>query len=377
MKNKSLSNLIETIYSSVADVHNRWGDLVALIAEFCDVPSCGIALVDIKQGRASRLGFTANFTQKMEDAYEEHFYKSDLWAQRVSLDDFGNIFVSSDVISREELERTEFYNDWVRKVEITDVMGTVLPINRNIRGVFGIHRAEGDDRFDTNQKTCIRPLIPHLTQAISLSLKLNKLQLESKVSFDGATMAGVGIIIVDAAARVLFCNTLGEMALDQRNGLTVRSGKLNADNAKRNALLHQLIADAAHAAIGRSSNAGGYLALPGHTGTPTMLKICPLRPEHYTLESLHPKAVIFIAPPTRQPHIDPVILGKYYGLTSAEAQLAVAIVNGERLQEYATRSSVSPHTVKTQLKAVFIKTGVTRQSDLVRNILMNPLRSAS
>lgn len=59
-------------------------------------------------------------------------------------------------------------------------------------------------------------------------------------------------------------------------------------------------------------------------------------------------------------------------LTGAEALLACLIVSGAGLTEAAARLGVSVNTAKTQLKAIFAKTGCHSQSELVRTISAGP-----
>lgn len=58
-----------------------------------------------------------------------------------------------------------------------------------------------------------------------------------------------------------------------------------------------------------------------------------------------------------------------YGLTKSEARLAAALPNGGTLLEVASRLGISYETARTQLRAVFVKTGVNRQSELVALVL--------
>ena len=60
------------------------------------------------------------------------------------------------------------------------------------------------------------------------------------------------------------------------------------------------------------------------------------------------------------------ILQAAYRLTPAEARLAQALSSGTSLAEAASRFAITAATARSQLKAIFAKTGVSRQSDLVR-----------
>jgi pimeloyl-ACP methyl ester carboxylesterase/DNA-binding CsgD family transcriptional regulator len=57
------------------------------------------------------------------------------------------------------------------------------------------------------------------------------------------------------------------------------------------------------------------------------------------------------------------------GLTAAEARLAAKLVQGLQLADAAVALDISPHTARTQLKAIFAKTGARRQSELLRLLM--------
>ena len=82
--------------------------------------------------------------------------------------------------------------------------------------------------------------------------------------------------------------------------------------------------------------------------------------------------VIFLAAPEEPVDIDPAVLSRLYGLTAAESRLVLGLLRGQRLEALAAEGGVSVHTVRSQLKAVFRKTGVSRQAELVKLILTGP-----
>jgi DNA-binding CsgD family transcriptional regulator len=52
-------------------------------------------------------------------------------------------------------------------------------------------------------------------------------------------------------------------------------------------------------------------------------------------------------------------------LTQAEARLAHALAGGLSLAASAAQAGVRPSTARTQLKSIFVKAGLSRQSELV------------
>ena len=68
--------------------------------------------------------------------------------------------------------------------------------------------------------------------------------------------------------------------------------------------------------------------------------------------------------------LDPFLLATTFDLTPAEGRLAIALANGTSTAECAKRFGVKISTVRSQLKAIFSKTGTRNQVDLVRLIML-------
>ena len=61
-----------------------------------------------------------------------------------------------------------------------------------------------------------------------------------------------------------------------------------------------------------------------------------------------------------------------YGLSAMETSLAEGLIAEQSLEEIAATRSVGRETIKTQLKSLFNKTGVNRQSSLVKLLATFP-----
>lgn len=61
-----------------------------------------------------------------------------------------------------------------------------------------------------------------------------------------------------------------------------------------------------------------------------------------------------------------------FGLTPKETQVALHLAAGGSIRDYAERQGLSEQTIRTQLKAIFAKTGVNRQSALAVLFLGRP-----
>lgn len=178
--------------------------------------------------------------------------------------------------------------------------------------------------------------------------------------------AGVGLLLTDRTAHVRFVNTVAEPLLHGPY-LRLRLGRLGGATTADTAQLHVAIATAT--APGRE--AAQLVVLQGR-GEPEALHIttAPLRPLGDTASAV-PLAMIVIS--MADPAVDESRLRQAFSLTTAEARLLSALVDGERLAAYAARTGIKLTTAKTHLGSLFEKVGETRQADLIRRAMTDPL----
>ncbi len=70
-----------------------------------------------------------------------------------------------------------------------------------------------------------------------------------------------------------------------------------------------------------------------------------------------------------RPTIRPELLHSAYGLTPAEARVAIVLLEGSSARNAAVYLNVSPHTVRTQIKQIYAKLGVDTRARFVKLML--------
>jgi DNA-binding CsgD family transcriptional regulator len=78
---------------------------------------------------------------------------------------------------------------------------------------------------------------------------------------------------------------------------------------------------------------------------------------------------VIVIDPERQGEPEPDLLRRLYGLTRAEAEVALRVMRGDGLKPISDEMSLSVATLKTHLQHVFTKTGTHRQAELVRLLM--------
>jgi DNA-binding CsgD family transcriptional regulator len=76
--------------------------------------------------------------------------------------------------------------------------------------------------------------------------------------------------------------------------------------------------------------------------------------------------LVFVIDPARTTAIPLVRIMDAYGLTRAEAKVALAAAAGNTIAETARLLTLSPNTIKTHLRKVFAKTSTRRQTELAK-----------
>jgi DNA-binding CsgD family transcriptional regulator len=176
-----------------------------------------------------------------------------------------------------------------------------------------------------------------------------------------------GVVFVGAASEVLLTNAQADRQLRAGKGIRLSCGKLLLSKSADQQALQALLDSASGALRASRAYTGGCMQITGACGRPLFITVAPLRrcdiPEPGT-------AVIFITDPYERTQLPADLLRRCYGLTCAESRLVMLLIEGKSLREAATSQSTSPNTAKAHLKNVFAKTGVRRQTELMRLLLV-------
>jgi DNA-binding CsgD family transcriptional regulator/PAS domain-containing protein len=367
------SSLIEALYDAALGAA-EWPRLAQMFARSFGAESSAIFQLNLAQGSAGILGITENFDDKAVNDYEAYYHQRDLVAIRMAQSATGRAMLSTELVRESEFLDSEIFVDFARPMRLGFfwAVGGVIEVEQHVKGAIGIHRPRGTRAFEAEDKHRLARLLPHLSRAMLLQRRLQGLTQNNRIVLDALEKLSVGMIAVDAQATVLFANPTAERLLRAGLGLTYRQGCLGASDPTKDGELRHLIQQAGLAALGRSSETGGVLALLRPKGRPLSLLVCPLRPHALTLGASLPAALLIFSDPEARSSTSTQALIELYGLTPAEARLMVALVDGERLEDYAHRQGISVNTARTQSKQIFAKTGHGRQADLIREVLANP-----
>jgi DNA-binding CsgD family transcriptional regulator len=162
-------------------------------------------------------------------------------------------------------------------------------------------------------------------------------------------------------------NQTGSMRLQE-------NGAISARDHRSNATLHRAIANCADISLGDHRTKHVTEIRRGDSRPALRLIVAPFRPDAVEAEipalgRSRPVAMILIADPEAERSTRRERLRREFGLTAAEADVALEILKGDGRDAAAERLGITVATVRTQLLRIFEKTGVSHQAELVRLLL--------
>jgi DNA-binding CsgD family transcriptional regulator/PAS domain-containing protein len=197
------------------------------------------------------------------------------------------------------------------------------------------------------------------------------LEAERRMVSDALDRVPLAVAVVDCKGTVRYVNRLGESVLDMKDGLLVLQGRLTAARSGDNGRLRERILEVARGSVTGSGLPWAAMRVERENGTAWLIRIAPLGPVDQRQPSMHGMVIVMISDPHMPMKPSTTMLRQLHGLTYAEADIMGRLTVGMRISEIASDLDISVETVRTHLKAIFTKTGTSRQADLVRHAVLS------
>jgi DNA-binding CsgD family transcriptional regulator len=358
--------IVGLIYDAALD-RKIWPLVADYLADVMNANVCQFSTFD------SRTGVSTNVAPRVDPkilrAYAEH------WAHKNPLIDIAlrkrvrSPFTISDLMPIDEFTRTEIFNEFFAPAELEEALGGSLLVEGSYSASFGLWRPSRKGAFADSDREMLSDILPHLRRAFQLTIRLADLETSRNASVELLEMIPQACMSVDNSSRVQYANRSAEELLAEGRGLRRGAdGTLGGLIPEVTTALHGLIARATDS--NPDDVSGGEMALlrgPGRA--PLRCLVVPVRTASDWLVPRHSSAVLLISDPEKVGKPDSVALRQEFGLTPAEAAVAIELLNGRGLKAAAKRLGVSPTTVRTHLSAVFNKTNTHRQAELIQVML--------
>lgn len=260
-----------------------------------------------------------------------------------------------EAFTEEEYLADVMMTEWGTPAGLHHAAATAIHVPTGDVVVVQVNRRTGQPPLDRDDIRRLDGLRPHLARAGLLAARWRLERL--RAAAEALALIGLPAAVLDTEGRVLAANAL----IQALNSYLVwlPKDRIALTDPAATALLQQSIADIGDPA----ATSVRSFPVRGMASGPVVVHSIPVTGGARDLFG-GGFGVLVITPVANPAAPDAALIRGLFDLTPAEARVASGIAEGLSVAQIANGSRVSSATVRAQIKAVFAKTGVSRQSQL-------------
>ncbi len=280
------------------------------------------------------------------------------------------IVTLGDVISERDWRASDYYLSYCKPQDVFHVIAADISTRNG--GIYGLRitRPESAEAFSRAEIDFCQLLIPHIKRALNLHLSINEDRKVSTLYSQAMAQLMVGVVILDQDRQVLECNPAATSILEMKDGLRVVGQQLEAAYTNDNRKLQSLVQEAMAKTNGSKASLNQAMSITRPSGRLAWgLIVQTITSDQWTEGKQRPSVAIFLR--DTEGRVDPPVrlAQQLFHLTPAETALAIQLANGLSLEDASEALNIRRNTARAHLRSIFSKTGVRRQTELVRIFL--------
>jgi DNA-binding CsgD family transcriptional regulator len=233
-----------------------------------------------------------------------------------------------------------------------------------------LFRETGAQPGDSDETSLCEFLAGQFLRGLQIARRIGASEVERSLYSTVMERLSVGILILDMQGRIVKCSSRAEEALSARDGIQMQSGRFRATCAKEDRELQAAIKAAMQRAQSGEGREARGLALTRPSGSRSLgVIVQPVPAVRSGGVSTEPTVAIYLRDPEANADVGSDLVRQLFDLTPAEAAVARRLTAGLSLEDVATALDISRNTARAHLRSIFSKSGITRQTELVRLML--------
>lgn len=353
---------VDAIYAAAIEPA-KWPDALAVLARVCGADSASYNRQHVTRSVGTRTTFGYEFAGKPR-YYDDGFAtRNPLF--RGLLDQPVDVpYPHQALVDDKSFRRGVYFNGYCRPNGLHNMAGLIIARRGQMTEWISINRGPGGYPYERGQLDGLARLASHLRCASETSRRLAEAHAARTAWEAAVDLLHFGLVLLDECGRVVFANQAARRLDAARDGVTLRRDGVTAPAV--GCVLARAIVEAADG-TGEGVREGARLALPRRaTPVPLSAIVFPLPRESTTQWPGTPSVLLLISDPAQPPSPDADTIKTAFGLTDREAEIAVLLCSGHRLDDAAAQLGIGRETARTHLAHTLGKTGTERQADLVR-----------
>ncbi|MFK0375952.1 helix-turn-helix transcriptional regulator [Pandoraea sp. NPDC090278] len=289
-----------------------------------------------------------------QSAYATQYQSTDPMLSRLPTWQPGQWAIDTEFTTERERSRSEFYQDYMCAHELGSISALLATGDQQTKAFLSLVGAPGAGGVTDESRRQIAALYPHISRALRVHHRLGELAARADVAEASLQALTFPIWLFDGERTLVWMNPAGTAFAQQESALRFSKGRLAIPGCSTGTEWQS------------ARNLGGVL-LRRTNGMLLPLALLPV-PERSQLSGAgRGPLTMMTAAELGQPRARQERLRVYFQLTPAESELAVLLCcDGMTPEECAAARDVSINTVRSQIKTIQQKVGVTRTSQLTR-----------
>jgi DNA-binding CsgD family transcriptional regulator len=353
-----IGKVLDLIYDAAAEP-DLWSHVLTAIA---DLTHCegGILFGQSITAKQVYFDFNGRLDEDCNRSYRER-HMQNRWSLYMQSQPVGRLVLSDEAMPLAQLQATDFYDEVLRPQGVAHSGMIALAARDDFRSAFNICRSPQRGPLDDDEQRLLRWLSSHLCRSVTLGFRVDSYLAVQRAAFDVLERLADGVILLDRKARVLFANAIAREIID--SGALGFSPSIETHSPAHS---HRFTALVRAALLG---GAGGSMSLPNLAGDELLtVMVAAIRGKDigrlFEAGIDDAAVMVFVINPGKRQSIPIEQLMQAYGLTRAEARIALVAASGSTVPATATAFGLSSNTVKTHMRRVFAKTETGGQAEL-------------
>lgn len=228
-----------------------------------------------------------------------------------------------------------------------------------------LFRSTADAEFDNEEIALAEMLVVQLAHSIEIMWRMRVSEVERLLYSDVMERLSIGMVILDRNAKVLRVSPIATKLLCDREGLQIQAGKLRAVAAREDKFLQSAIKAAADNPAVSDKPRG--LSLTKRSGAKHLGVV--IRQATGSSQVAGQAVAVYVRDSEVTQAVESDLVRQILDLTPAEAAVTRRLTEGLSLEDAASSLDISRNTARAHLRSIFSKSGITRQTELVRMVL--------
>ncbi|CAN7354581.1 helix-turn-helix transcriptional regulator [Pseudomonas umsongensis] len=279
-----------------------------------------------------------------------------------------HVFTVDDIMSSTQWEQNGYFKMFCEPHDVYHLMCADISTPDGGKLRFRMTRPKRAANFSAHERAVCASFLPHLRRASQLHNLLDRSESLSELYSQAISRLSVATLVLDESGSVLQINPVAQEILARSDGLKLVGGRLEATYPSDNRELQRLIRAAFSPDAPKDAEAMSVTRPSGLVALGVVVE--SIRSLDWAEEKGQPAALVYIRDASSKSLASEVVTKQLFNLTKAETALAMELANGLSLEEAAEVLNIRRNTARAHLRSIFSKTGVRRQTELVR-ILLN------